>query len=261
MRRLALCSFMLVLTLGLVICAPAAAAEGPVLAARHAGVVTASVVRFRSDYVLRSGATSTLDLAFPLPEGTTLDSSTEAEAIERAGRIVGLRFVPFGASTRHVIVAFAEPLDRRGSAARIAAPLASGDAVQIVEVTGEDDLRFEPDASTRIDRHVGFFAPTELAPSARDACDRAVGYVRLRTIDDPLYVQVTPQIVDEEGIRGTLSSRSDRGRIGALGAASVFIGLVVGLVLLQRRLTRTARIEHAERTLAAEFERLDREAR
>lgn len=261
MRRLALCSSLLALALGLAIGAPAAAAEGAVVAARHAGVVTASVVRFQSEYVLRSGATSTLDLAFPLPEGTTFDSSTEAEAIERAGRIVGFRLTPFGESRRHVIVSFAEPLDRHGSSARIAAPLAAGDAVQIVEVTGEDDLRFEPDASTRLDRHVGFFASAELPPSARDACDRAVGYVRLRTIDDPLYAQANPPIVADEGIRGALSTRADRGRIGAIGAASIFLGLVVGLVLLQRRLTRTARIEHAEQALADEFEKLDREDR
>jgi hypothetical protein len=256
-RILALPTLLLTLAAALALSAPAAAAEGPILAAHHAAIVTASSVRFHSEYVLQGSLTPTIDLAFPLPEGTTIDPSADVAPIEREGRIVGLRVLAAGAIRGRVEIMLAEPLDRNGDAARIAAPLASGDAVQIVEVTGADDLRFEPAASLQLERHVGFFAPLELSPSARDACDKAVHYVRLRTIDDPIYVQSTARIAAEEGLRGTLTTREDRGRSGAIGAAGLFLGLVVGLVLLQRRLARTARIEHAEQTLAAEFERLD----
>ena len=261
MRSLALRSLVLSLCLalaaGLAWSAPAAAAEGPIVAARHAGVVTASVVRFHSEYVLQGSLTETIDLAFPLPAGTTIDPSTEIAPVERDGRIVAFRVLTPGAIRGRVDVLLAEPFDRHGDAARLGAPLASGNAVQIVELSGDDDLRFEPDATMQIERHVGFFAPAELAPAARDACDRAVGYVRLRTIDDPLYVQVTPQIVAGEGLQGTLSTRADRGRSGAIGAAGIFLAILVALVLVQRKLAATARIEHAEQTLAAEFDKLD----
>jgi hypothetical protein len=239
--------------------APAAAAEGGVTAARHEGVVTASLLRVHSQYVLRSSLTPTIDLAFPLPLGTTVDPSSEIDPVEQSGRIVGFRVLSPGAIRGRVDVLLSEPLDRHGNAARIVAPLAAGDAVQIVEVTGADDLRFEPDPLTGLERHVGFFAPPDLAPAARDACDRAVGYVRLRTIDDPLYLQSTPRITADEGLHGTFSTREDRGRSGAIWAAALFVGVVVSLVVVQRRLAYTARIEHAEQTLAAEFDRLEPE--
>ena len=113
--------------------------------------------------------------------------------------IANLYKLPMVILLSSVGVLLAEPLDRRGDALRLVAPLASGDAVQIVELTGADDLRFEPGAATQLERRVGFFAPAELPSAARDACDRAVRYVRLRTIDDPMYVQVTPQIVADQG--------------------------------------------------------------
>lgn len=264
MRSPALRSLSLSLGLGLALSlavvafsTPAAAAEGPIVAARHAGVVTASEVRFHSEYVLRGSLTPVIDLAFPLPAGTTIDPSTEIAPVEREGRIVGFRVLTPGAIRGRVDVLLTEPLERRGDAVRLGAPLADGDAVQIVELTGADDLRFEPGATTQLERHVGFFAPAELPSTARDACDRAVHYVRLRTIDDPMYVQPTPQIVAEQGLRGTLSTRADRGRSGAIGAVGLFLGVVVSLVLLQRKLAHTARIEHAEQTLAAEFAKLD----
>jgi hypothetical protein len=198
-----------------------------------------------------------IDLAFPLPAGTTIDPSTEIEPVEQGGHIVGFRVLTPGALRGRVDVLLAEPLDRRGDAVRLGAPLAAGDAVQIVELTGADDLRFEPGGAMALERHVGFFAPPELPSAARDACDRAVGYVRLRTIDDPMYVQATPQIAAEQGLQGTLSTRAERGRSGVIGAAGLFLGVVVALVLLQRKLAHAARIEHAEQSLAAEFAKLD----
>jgi hypothetical protein len=235
----------------------AAASTGPVAAARHDGAVTAATIRWRSEYVLRDGAPATIDLAFPLPEGTVIEPSAGVAPVERAGRVVALRVLPEGASRGRIAVALTEPFDRRGGDARLAPPLAAGDAVQLVDVGGADDLRFEPAAKTGIERHVGFFAPVDLGPSARDACDHAVGFVRARPSDDPVYLTASPALVADEGVRGTFTSAADRLRAGALGAGSVFVVLVVALALLQRRLARAAKIEQAERTLAAEFARLD----
>lgn len=237
--------------------APALAAEAPVAAARHEGVVTSSTIRWRSEYVLRPVLPPAIDLAFPLPEGTAIDASPDVTPVERSGRIVALRVLPAAASRGRITVTLTQPLDRHGGEVRLGPPIAAGDSAQIVDVTGGDDLRFEPDARTLLERHVGFFAPADLAPSARDACDRLVGYVRSRTTDDPMYVLASPPLIAGEGIRGTLSSSGERARAGALGAGGIFVGLVIGLGLLQRRLARAAKIEQAERTLAAEFERLD----
>ena len=236
--------------LGLSAAAPAAADPAPVTAARHEGTISSNTVRWHTEYVLRAGAPDSIELAFPLPAGTSLEASADVAPVERAGRVVALRVLPEGARRGRLGVTLTEPLGRQGDALRLAPPLAAGDAVQLVDVTGGDDLRFEPDPRTQLERHVGFFAPAELPPSARDACDRAVGYVRARTLDDPIYVQASPALVADEGLRGTLSSRGDRARSGALGAGGVFVALLLGLALLQRKLSRAARLEQAERTLA-----------
>jgi len=241
---------------GLSLAAPARAAPAPIVAARHEGVISPGAIRWRSEYVLRGEAPPSVELAFPLPEGAALDPSADVAPIEKGGRVVALRVLPHGAIRGRLAVTLTEPLDRHGDAVRLAPPLAAGDPVQLVEVTGGDDLRFEPDPRTQLERHVGFFAPAELPPSARDACDRAVGYTRARTLDDPIYAQAFPAVVADEGIRGTLSSRGDRARAGALGAGGVFVALLLGLALIQRRLARAARLEQAERTLA-ELDGLD----
>ncbi len=76
-----------------------------------------------------------------------------------------------------MVVTVTVPLERHGRDLRLTPPLAAGDAVQVVDVEGGDDLRFEPDARTDLVRHIGFFAPVDLPFSARDACDRAVELV------------------------------------------------------------------------------------
>jgi hypothetical protein len=254
MRAFVFCS---AAALALAISAVAAASTGPVAAARHDGEVAESTVRWRSHYVLRDGAPATIELAFPLPEGTVFEPSAYVEPITRAGRVIALRVLPEGLSRGHLAVALTEPRDTHGRDARLAPPLAAGDAVQLVDVGGGDDLRFEPSPRTALERHVGFFAPVDLPPSARDACDRAVGYVRARPSDDPIYLTASPLLIKDEGLHGTFTSAADRLRTGALGAGGAFVVLVLGLVFLQRRLARAAKIEQAERTLAAEFARLD----
>lgn len=237
-----------------------AGAAGPVTAARHHGTITGDTIRWTSIYRLRSGGEDQVPLAFALPPSATIDASPEVAPVARDGRVVGLSLrVPY-VDDRALSVSITEPLDRRGREVRLAPPLAAGDAVQIVDVEGGGDLRFEPDARTHLARHVGFFAPVDLPPSARDAADRAVGYRRARATDDPVYLTATSAIAAEGGLRGTLVSAAERLRTGALGAGAVFVALIAALALLLRKLAHAARIEQAERALAAEFAHLDTEA-
>jgi hypothetical protein len=254
MRPFILCS---AAALCVSISAVAAASTGPVAAARHDGVIAADSIRWRSQYVLRDEAPAVIELAYPLPEGAVIDPSGDVEPVKRAGRVIALRVLPEGPSRGRLAISLTEPLATHGRDARLAPPLAAGDSVQLVDVGGNDDLRFEPSPRTAIERHVGFFAPVDLPPSARDACDRAVGYVRARPSDDPIYLTASPALVQAEGLSGSFTSAADRLRTGALGAGGLFVVLVLGLVVLQRRLARAAKIEQAERTLAAEFARLD----
>ncbi|APR85059.1 Hypothetical protein A7982_10408 [Minicystis rosea] len=236
----------------------AAAAEGPIVAAQHHGVVRGEVIRWTSNYVLRREAPPSITLAYPLPVGAVLEVSPDVSAEARAGRVTAIRLGSGSVEDGRVTVAVTAPLERLGRDVRLAPPLAAGDAVQIVEVEGSDELRFEPEPRTELARHVGFFAPVDLPWSARDACDRIVGYVRVRLNDDPMYLKASAPIVAAEGIRGRLVSHGDRIHAGALGAGGAFIALVVGLGLLLRRLARAAKIEEGERAMAEEFAKLDR---
>jgi hypothetical protein len=229
----------------------------PLAAARHQGTVAGATVRFRSELVLGAERPKAISLAYPLPEGARVEPSPDVEPVLRDGRVVALRLLPDGAPGGRIFVTVVVPFEPKGGEVRLTPPLAAGPAVQIVDVTGPDDLRFEPLPRTEIVRHVGFFAPADLPPSARDLADRAMAHVRSRTGDDPMYVQASGPIAADEGIRGTLSTAADRLRTGALGAGAIFAALVLGLSLLWRRLARAAKIEQAERALAAEFAKLD----
>lgn len=229
----------------------------PIAAARHRGTIAGDTIRFRSEFVLGAERPQAINLAYALPEGAGVETSSDLAPVTRDGRVVALRLLPDGAPGGRAFVTVVMHLDRKGHEARLTPPLAAGPAVQLVDVTGPDDLRFEPLPRTEIARHVGFFAPADLPPSARDACDRALFHVRSRTGDDPMYVQATAPVAADEGIRGTFSTAADRLRTGALGAGAIFAALVAGLAVLWRRLARAAKIEQAERALAAEFDRLD----
>jgi hypothetical protein len=229
----------------------------PIAAARHQGTIAGDTIRFRSELVLGAERPQAIELTYPLPEGAVVEPSLDLAPVTRDGRIVALRLQPDGAPGGRAFVTVVMRLDRKGGEARLTPPLAAGPALQIVDVTGPDDLRFEPLPRTEIARHVGFFAPADLPPSARDACDRLMAHVRSRTGDDPMYVLASAQVTADEGIRGSLSTAADRLRTGALGAGAIFAALVAGLAVLWRRLARAAKIEQAERALAAEFAKLE----
>lgn len=236
---------------------PALAASSPIAAARHHGVIAGDTVRWTSSYLLREDGQERIQLAFPLPAGAKIEVSPDVAPIEREGRLVALQVLAPYSAGRIIVVTVAERLSRSGREAKLAPPLAAGDAVQIVDVDGVDDARFEPDARTHLARHVGFFAPIDLPPSARDACDRGIGYHRVRAVDDPMYLVASPTIAADEGIRGTLVSASERLRTGALGMGGAFVAIMAALAALQRRLARAAKVEQAERALAAEFAELE----
>lgn len=259
MRSLVLGLSTALLAAALSVSAAAGAAPPAVSAARHHGTISGTSIRWRSELVLRPDGARTIELAYPLPEGTVIEISTDATPVRREQRVVAFEVLPEAEFRGKVVVTLSEPFDRRARDTHLRPPVAAGDAVQIVDITGADDLRFEPAPQTRLARHVGFFAPVDLPPSARHACDRAVGYFRARPTDDPMYLVPSAPLAAEQGIRGTLVSTADRLRTGAIGAGGVFVALVVGLVLMLRKLARAAKIEQAERALAAEYASLESE--
>ncbi|MFT3775105.1 MAG: hypothetical protein QM820_57900 [Minicystis sp.] len=146
MRSLVTCG---VATFLLSITAAASAATGPVSAARHHGVVSGEMIRWTSEYLLTPDAPPAVDLAYPLPGGSSLEAPQAVSAVEHAGRVTTLRLPSAGMNGGRVVVTITEPLARHGREVRLSPPLAAGDAVQIVDVEGGDDLRFEPDSAHR----------------------------------------------------------------------------------------------------------------
>jgi hypothetical protein len=130
------------------------------------------------------------------------------------------------------------------------APLAHGDVPQRIVVSGDDDLRFEPDEPT-LERHVGYWAPASSRESERRACDEAIGSRAPLPLDDlPIYVA---GVDGAATIRGHFTTGPERARPGVIAATLLFVLVAALLAIAHRVLSGRARIEQAEAILREEF--------
>lgn len=204
--------------------APAARAEeraARVEAALHHGAIGKSSLAWSSTFVLDLGADQAtasepwrVRLATPLPDGETLTGPEGVSAITEGGRIVGLHVDGTAVSGRALTISLEQPIGAHPGRLHLGAPLAAGDALQIIEVVGEDGARFEPDATLGLERRVGYFAPHALDGQEREACERRLGYRPRRRDSTPLYVRAESSIALRGGIEGALVTHSERVRGG-----------------------------------------------
>jgi hypothetical protein len=171
-------------------------------------------------------------------------------AIVEGGQIVGFRVAPAAASARSLAITLAQPLDGASDRIHLGAPLAAGDVLQIVDVSGEDGARFEPDPALGLERRIGRFAPRGLSRAAREEVELLVDYRPSRRDSAPLYVN-GDGIAGRGGIDGVLVTRAERLRGGVVGTAVAFVVVVAGLVIARRRLSRAALEEEANELLEA----------
>ena len=232
--------------------APVASAGEGTRGAVHRGVIEGETLVWRSQFRLGAQET-TVRLASPLPIGSRLEKNDAITPIEERGQIMG--FAVIDRSATSIAVVIHEALPRTKDHVHLTAPLADGDAVQIVDASGPGGLHFEPAAASILERRVGYYASPGLGRHERAETDAGLGYRKTRAGDLPLYVRATPSLAS--GIDGTLSTEAMRTRTGAIGAGVIFVGMIAALGMAYRRVAGAARFEHAERALEDEFARMD----
>jgi hypothetical protein len=241
--------------------AHAAEGEARIEAALHQGSIGAGSITWRSRFILDAqgspeGGYWTVRLAAPLPASMSLTGPEGVTSIVETGQIVGFRIAPAAASKRALVITLVQPLDGTSDRIHLGAPLAAGNALQIVDVSGEDGARFEPDPALGLERRIGRFAPRGLSRAAREEVELLVDYRPSRRDNTPLYVNADGAVARRGGIDGILVTRADRLRGGVVGTAVAFVVVVAGLVIARRRLARAALEEEATELLEAQFEAL-----
>ena len=229
-------------------------------AASHDGTVEGDRITWRTLYVGNDAPGTTgelrIDLAAPLHVAAADVSASRLVRVVQSGDvIIGFVFNDAAPWRDGIAVTVVQRFDDRRALA-LAPPLARGETVQVVTVTGQDDLQFEPSRATALVRHVGFVAPDDIDHAARAQCDELLGR-RFPPSAAPIYVRGASRVATD-GMAGALTTADERSRPGVIGAAIAFFAIAIALVLGYKRLGGHARAEQAEVVLREEYEAVER---
>jgi hypothetical protein len=228
--------------------------------ASHTGRIERDNVAWHSSFVGNVGDDPSssrirIDLARPLHGQLDAARSPGVGAIvDRQGGIVAFAIdpqrVPGWASV--VTVTVRTSLPREGDTVVLAPPIAAGDSVQRVELSGEGDLRFEPAPQDGFVRELGSWSAAGISESDRRAANAELGLGR-RFGESPIYLKASAPVL-ERGIRGRALTAQERARPGLILAVLAFVVLIAACAAGYRALGRDAQIEEAEALLREEFE-------
>jgi hypothetical protein len=196
--------------------------------------------------------------AAPLLAGESLAPQPGVTPIIEADRLVGICASPEAIHDRTIAVSFVAP--RAGGSfsafVPLGAPIAAGNAVQIVDPMTRTEQRLEIHAGGLLESHVGYVAPRGIGRAARDEA-RRLTETRPRVGTSLVYVR-GDDVRDAGELTGRIAGASARSKSTAVAIGLLFAALVSGLLLLLRKLADGARVERADALLASEFDRLDR---
>jgi hypothetical protein len=248
--------------------AQTAPTEVRVLAAAHEGRLSDGGIQWDSTFQIShvgayDGPTTRLPLAMPLPEGVEVlkqRSTTMAPVLDETGRVVAFDIERADLlAAERVELCVRQALEgRRGI--RLAAPLAAGEAIQVVAVEGSGGAQFEPDPSTGLLQHIGYSSGGDLPFAQRRRADRLLGPVHESWGKGRVYLRSDPQLVASGGLIGDLVSTPDRTRPALVVVGVTLPLLILALLVLHARLDRPARVERAEAVLREEMGELRRRA-
>jgi hypothetical protein len=151
-------------------------------------------------------------------------------------------------------IAIRAPLAHVDGDVVLSPPLARGDAVQRLVVSGEGDLRFEPAPGAGVVHNVGSWSTPGVSENARHDTNAWLGGGNTPLDLSPIYVQASSPALDH-GLRGRALTATERAQPGLILAVLVFVLLAGASAATYRWLGRDARIEQAEAVLREEFER------
>ncbi len=232
--------------------------------ASHHGDVAAQEIIWSSSLLARiegDPALVRVKLARPLPKDVVVTLPGAGDVVERdeRGRPSALivpasafRYggtSPFGALGRLELRA-RQPLSTDGDVT-LEPPLAEGDAVQRVVLSGATSLRFTADDALGIERRIGRSVGVDVSRDERRRLDRWF-HEGPPMSGERLYLRVGPALV-ETGLRGELE-RAPAQRAGVGMAAALAFGLLLGVGgLVYRRAARQAELDRVEAILEEDY--------
>lgn len=231
-----------------------------VAAARHSALQVEDGLRWDSQFVLDVDAAfdfagGTIDLAVPLPAGERLLPSPVVDALEKDGHIVGLRIGARGLVDRSIRASFFQPMAAIEGDTSLGAPIASSDAVQIVDGASGIELARGGVLEQRFRRHLGFTAPNAVSAGAREEARRLTGAAE--HVDHPSVYVRGGDLRAIGDLRGHILTSPARSKSTAAAVGFVFFGIVGLLVFAARKLRHAAEVERADRALASEIDALE----
>ncbi|MDB4943624.1 MAG: hypothetical protein JWP97_3158 [Labilithrix sp.] len=197
-----------------------------------------------------------LRFALPLPEGSRLEQGAGLVPVTEGTQVVGVVVSRSAVHGREVHATVLQHLARgaRPAATTLAAPLAAGGALQLIDGDLGSGTRLAVTEGRVLEQHVGFMAPAGVSLAAREEVRRLTGFEE-RVSGAAIYVRGDDVRVGG-GITATLETPHDRGRPGVIAIALAFGGMAVALVVAASRLRHAASIERADAILAAELDAL-----
>lgn len=205
---------------------------------------------------LADGSSRVVRFAVPLGPGETLEKTWGVAPVLEEGKVVGVTLDRAGMSDgRTVTATLRQSVAReRAGLVHLAAPVAVGSALQIVDADLGGGTRLELGAGRRLEKRVGFMAPPGASHAAREEARRLTGYED-HLSGAAIYVR-GDDVKAMGGLDATLETPGARGRGGVIGIAVAFGAIVLALLAAVRKLRHSASVERSDAILAAELDAL-----
>lgn len=204
---------------------------------------------------IMGGATRAIRFAVPLSDAETVEKTWGVAPFTEAGQVVGVHVDRAGLDGRLVTVIVHQRVPHDGRlGVRVGAPVAAGNALQIIDGDLGAGTRLEVETGRFLERRVGYLAPPGVSHGAREEARRLTGY-EARVSGAAIYVR-GDDVAAGRGLVGTVETPRGRGHRGAVGIAVAFGAIVLALFAAMRRLRHAAAVERADAILAAELDGL-----
>lgn len=206
---------------------------------------------------IAQGATRAVRFAVPLTDAETVETTWGVVPFAEAGQVVGVLVDRAATDGNRPFTATVHQRTTRDAARglRIGAPIAAGNALQIIDADLGAATRLEVATGRILERRVGYVAPPGVSHAAREEARRLTGY-DARVRGAAIYVR-GDDVKSASSLTAVIVTPRARGHRGTIGLAVVFGIIVIALVAAVKRLRHAASVERADAVLAAEVDALD----
>jgi len=198
-------------------------------------------------------APSSLRFAVPLPAAAALEVGPGLAPIVVDERVVGVTVSASALDGRKVRATVHQREALRGGVegGLLAAPFATGTALQMARTELERGARLDIEDNGTLERRVGHWSPVGVGRAAREEAARLTGHSP--RIGEMVVYARGDDVRASSGLHGRVVTAEVRGHGSAVAVGLGFVVIVLSLIVAWRRLQARACVERADAILAAEF--------